>query len=211
MTSGPKPERAISKRVDIGGTHFNCPCHVCGLFDSDEAQYAVLLPFVQEGNAQGERSLQFVDKHEREARLRRITAYGIDVENAQRKGELEIAVWEDVYLRDAKFNATSMLEFVQECLENGRRRGFSRTRLWANMEWALSDLPGVDDLVRYESRLNYFLPLSGDAVVCAYDVNRFSASVLENVVAAHPHVFADGWGGLNPYYVPPDQLLPTLT
>ena len=189
----------------------NCPCHVCGLFGSDDAQYAALLPFVREGLLRRERSLHFIDEQERAERLRRLTEYGINVEDAQRKGELEIAVWEDVYLRDAKFSATSMLELVQECLSAGRRRGFPRTRIWANMEWALNDLPGVDDLVRYESRLNYFLPLSGDAVVCAYDVNRFSASVLEDVVAAHPHVFADGWGGPNPYYMPPDQLLPTLT
>jgi hypothetical protein len=29
------------------------------------------------------------------------------------------------------------------------------TRLWANMEWALLDFPGVHDIVEYESRLNY--------------------------------------------------------
>ncbi len=211
MTRDQRPARASNKRIDLGGSLFNCPCHVCGLFDSQEAQYAILLPFAAEGIGQGERCLQFVDKHERPDRLQRMTAYGVDVEEAQRKGELEIAVWEDVYLRDAKFSAASMLEFVQDCLQDGKRRGFARTRIWANMEWALNDLPGVDDLVRYESRLNYFLPLSGDAVVCAYDVTRFSAGVVENVVAAHPHVFADGWRGPNPYYVPPDRLLPTLS
>ena len=38
------------------------------------------------------------------------------------------------------------------------------TRLVANMEWALEDLPGVHDIVEYETRLNYVLPKYDDAV-----------------------------------------------
>ena len=158
----------------------------------------------------GERSVQFVDASERCDRLMRLSDYGIDVEDAQRKGDLEVAIWEEVYLRGAKFDATSMLVFLQECLNTGVQRGFPRTRLWANMEWALSDFPGVEDLATYESRLNYFLPLSGDAVVCAYDITRFSAGMLDKVLTAHPHAFLDGYGGANPTYEPPDQLLPKL-
>jgi hypothetical protein len=33
------------------------------------------------------------------------------------------------------------------------------------MEWALEDRPGVDDLVEYETRLNYILPKYRDPVV----------------------------------------------
>jgi len=54
------------------------------------------------------------------------------------------------------------------------------------MEWALQDAPGVEKLAIYESRLNFVLPLYSDAVVCAYDTSRFSASVLEDVAPAPP-------------------------
>jgi MEDS: MEthanogen/methylotroph, DcmR Sensory domain len=40
------------------------------------------------------------------------------------------------------------------------------TRLWANMEWALEDFPGVHDVVEYESRINYMLPKYDMATVC---------------------------------------------
>jgi len=42
------------------------------------------------------------------------------------------------------------------------------------------------------------------------DVTRFSASSLEDVARAHPHLCADGWTSDNPHYVPPDELLPVL-
>ena len=32
------------------------------------------------------------------------------------------------------------------------------------MEWALEDRPGVDDLVEYETRMNFLLPKYDDAI-----------------------------------------------
>lgn len=72
-----------------------------------------------------------------------------------------------------------MLEFVSNALTSGHQQGFARTRVWANMEWALTGAPGVEALADYESQLNCFLPQSDDAVVCAYDVERFPAAILE--------------------------------
>jgi hypothetical protein len=45
------------------------------------------------------------------------------------------------------------------------KEGFPLTRLVAHMEWALEDRPGVNDLVEYETRLNYVLPRYADPVV----------------------------------------------
>jgi len=78
------------------------------------------------------------------------------------------------------------------------------------MEWALQDAPGVEKLAIYESRLNFVLPLYSDAVVCAYDTSRFSASVLEDVAPAPPHLLADGVVQANPNYVRPELLVPEL-
>jgi len=57
-----------------------------------------------------------------------------------------------------------MLALIEEVLQAGTAQGFPLTRLVANMEWALEDRPGVDDIVEYETRLNYVLPKYDDAV-----------------------------------------------
>jgi hypothetical protein len=144
-----------------------------------------------------------LDDSEREERLSRLQGCGIDVESARRFGQLEMEVWENAYLRDGRFDAATMLEFIQEALGTGVRRGFPRTRLWANMEWALSEAPGVDDLASYENRLNYILPHYRDAVVCAYDLKRFSKFKLESIIRSHPYLLADGRVRQNSHYVPP--------
>ena len=199
---------ASTTTVNLTGSAVTCPCHVCAFYSGADEQYAALLPFIKEGLEAGERVVSFVDANERSERIERLRRGGVDVETALRVGQLEIEIWEDVYLRGGRFDAEAMLELVQETINTGHQRGFARTRVWANMEWALTDAPGVEQLAVYESRLNFVLPLYGEAVVCAYDVTRFPASLLEDVARGHPHLLADGWARHNPHYVPPEQLVP---
>jgi len=75
------------------------------------------------------------------------------------------------------------------------------------MEWALKDLPGVSDLVEFESRLNHVLPKYEDTVICAYDYARFSAPAVADILRTHPMVLIGGVLQENPCYVPPEELL----
>ncbi len=75
------------------------------------------------------------------------------------------------------------------------------------MEWALLDKPGVDNLVEYETRLNYVLPKYDDPVVCTYDLSKFGASVTMDILRTHPVVIIGGVLQENPFFVPPDQFL----
>ena len=78
------------------------------------------------------------------------------------------------------------------------------------MEWALEDLPGVHDIVEYETRLNQVLPAYHDPVVCTYDLSRFDAGVVIDIMRTHPMVIVGGILQENPFYVPPDEMLKEL-
>jgi hypothetical protein len=71
----------------------------------------------------------------------------------------------------------------------------------------LVDLPGVDDLIEYETRVNHVIPKYEDTVICAYDVSKFGASVVVDALRTHPVVIIGGLLQENPFYVPPDQFL----
>jgi hypothetical protein len=75
------------------------------------------------------------------------------------------------------------------------------------MEWALVDLPGVEDLIEFETRINYVVPKYHDIVVCTYDLSKFGASVVMDALRTHPVVIIGGILQENPYFVPPDQFL----
>jgi hypothetical protein len=75
------------------------------------------------------------------------------------------------------------------------------------MEWALVDLPGTDDLIEFETRVNYVVPKYDDLVICAYDLSKFGAGTVMYALRTHPVVIIGGVLQENPFYVDPDQLL----
>ena len=198
------------KQVRLAGSVLDRSRHVCAFFHSKEEEYRVLLPFIKEGLDQGDRAFHIVDPRHRPEHLRRLREAGIDVTEAQRKGQLEVRRWEDAYLQDGHFDQNRVLALMEEVLTEGKAQGFPLTRLVANMEWALEDRPGVDDIVEYETRLNFVLPKYDDAVCCTYDLARFGANVVMDVLRTHPFVIIGGVLQQNPFFVPPDEFLREL-
>jgi hypothetical protein len=153
------------EEVRLAGSVLHGSRHVCAFFHKKDEEYQVLLPFVKEGFKQGHKAFHIVDPAHRDEHLRRLSEAGIDVVEAERSGQLEVRRWEDAYLREGHFDQDAMLALIEEVLKGGKGQGFPLTRLVANMEWGLEDRPGVNDIVEYETRLNFILPKYDDAVV----------------------------------------------
>src|ERR1700712_3609053 len=194
--------------IKLAGSVLKRPCHACAFFNSREEEYDVLLPFAKEGYERGEKLFHVVDREHRPERLRRLELAGIGTDAPE--GQVEVRPWEDAYLRGGRFDQDAMLGLIQEALEGGKTGGYGLTRLWANMEWALQEMPGVEQLVEYETRLNHILPKYDDVVVCTYDLNKFGAGVVMDVLRTHPMVIIGGMLQENPFFVPPDEFLREL-
>lgn len=152
------------KFVRLAGSVLDRSRHVCAFFGTKDEEYRVLLPFIKEGFEQGDKAFHIVDERHRPDHLQTLRQAGIDVDAAEQRGQLEVKRWEDAYLRNGRFDQNAMLELIQQVLSGGKTQGFPLTRLVANMEWALEDRPGVEDVVEYETRLNFILPQYDDAV-----------------------------------------------
>jgi hypothetical protein len=163
--SGGRASSESHQPIRFGGSVLGAQRHVCAFFHHPDEEYRVLLPFIKEGFERGEKAFHIVDPKLRAAHRLRLASAGIDVEAAETSGQFELRNWADSYLREGHFNQDRMLALIQEVLDGGIQQGFALTRLVAHMEWALEDRPGVDDLVEYETRLNYLLPRYNDPVI----------------------------------------------
>jgi MEDS: MEthanogen/methylotroph, DcmR Sensory domain len=182
--------------------------HICAFFNSIDEQHRVLRSFIKEGLDRGEKALHFVDPALREQHLKRLAEAGIDVEQTMGSGQLEVRGWQDAQLRGDRFDQDAMLAFIEEVLQSGTAAGYPLTRFLAHMDWALVDNPGVDNLVEFETRVNYVSPKYDDPLICAYDLSKtFSSSVVMDIMRTHPVVLIGGVLQENPFFVPPDQFL----
>jgi MEDS: MEthanogen/methylotroph, DcmR Sensory domain len=200
----------VHKQVRLAGAVIDRKRHVCAFFNSKEEEYRVLMPFVKEGFDQGDRAVHFIDPRNRAEHARRLEEAGIDVAEAERKDQLEVLPWGDALLQEGHFDQHRQIALIDRLLNSNRARGYPLTRLVANMDWALEDKPGVNDVAEYESRVNYTLDKYDDAICCTYDLSRFSASVIIDVLRVHPATIIGGIYQENPFYVPPDEFLKEL-
>ncbi len=193
--------------VQFAGGNLAGQRHICAFFNSIDEEHRVLRSFFKDGFDRGEKATHIVDPEKREEHLKRLAEAGINVQQAMSTGQLELRPWRETYLRGDRFDQDATLALIEEILQSGAAAGYALTRLVAHMEWALLNKPGVNNLVEYETRLNYVLPKYNDAVICTYDLTKFPASLVMDIMRTHPVVIIGGILQENPFYVPPDQFL----
>jgi hypothetical protein len=199
----------ITNTVTLGRAKVHCRCHVCAFFTSRGDEEKVMLPFMKEGLDGGDRTVCIVDQNLRSERLRRLAETGFDIAEGEARDQLEVRSFENASLQPGRFDRDAIIELVEEVAKRGREhRGL--TRLWVDMEWALSDSLGAHDIAEYESRLNCLLPNYEMVTVCTYDVTKFNAAVVMDVLRTHPLVIVGGILRENPFYVHPDEFLREL-
>jgi MEDS: MEthanogen/methylotroph, DcmR Sensory domain len=181
--------------------------HICAFFNSIDEEHRVLRSFIKDGFERGDKAFHLVNPELREEHLRRLTEAGINVREALDAGQLEVRPWQEAPLRGGRFDQDTWLVSFEQVLQSGPAAGYAQTRFLAHMEWALVDLPGVEDLIEFETRVNYVVPKYENIVICAYNLSKFSASVVMDALRTHPVVIIGGLLQENPFFVPPDQFL----
>ena len=198
---------AVNHSVQFAGGNLGGHRHICAFFNSIDEEHRVLRSFFKDGFDRGEKATHIVDPEKREEHLKRLAEAGINVQRAMDTGQLELRPWREAYLRGDRFDQDAAVALIEEILQSGAAAGYALTRLVGHMEWALLDKAGVNNLLEYETRLNYVLPKYNDPVICTYDLSKFPASLVMDIMRTHPVVIIGGILQENPFYVPPDQFL----
>jgi len=192
--------------ISLAGSQLGHTRHVCAFFNSDDEEYRVLLPFIRDGFACGDKAVHMVNPTQHRDHLQRLAAVGIDTAAAEQTGQFEMRTNRDVYLSDGRFDHHRMLQVFEQLAVN-KNRDFPRSRIVCRMDWAGDRRTHVDELIEFESRVNDLWARHDDMVICSYHLNRFDGDTVIDVMRTHPVVIIGGILQQNPFYVPPQQFL----
>lgn len=194
--------------ISLAGSQLDSVRHVCALFNSDEEEYRVLLPFIKDGFDCGDKAVHVVNPEQQGDHLQRLSAAGIDTAAAEKNGQFEVRVNTDTYLRDGSFDQDRMLAVFEELAHSNVERGFAMSRIVCRMDWAADGRTHVENLIEFESRVNDVWSRHDDAVICTYHLGQFSGETVIDIIRTHPMVIIGGILHQNPFFVPPKQFLP---
>lgn len=196
--------------VTLCGETLTGPRHICAFFDSREEQYEVLLPYFKEGLDNKEEVITILESHTHTDHYARLSRAGMPLQETMANGQLKVLASEDTYLQGSTFASERMFNMLEQALASAQNGQYGMVRTCGDMEWALKNLPGTDELMEYEARVNLLTPKYDCTLLCVYDINKFSGRAVADVLASHSHVILNGKIHVNPHFVEPMELLQTL-
>jgi len=143
-----------STPISLAGSRLAETRHVCAFFNSDDEEYRVLLPFIEEGFECGHKAVHVVNPGQQRDHLQRLAAAGIDLTSARQSGQFELRTNTETYLRDGHFDQERMIKAFEQLASGNTRGGFPLSRICCRMDWAIEDRSYVDDVIEFESRVN---------------------------------------------------------
>jgi MEDS: MEthanogen/methylotroph, DcmR Sensory domain len=179
--------------------------HLCAFFDSIEEEIRVFAPFVEEGLDRGEKAVHIIDPALEKTYVQLYERAGVPIRTTLQSGQFELVYWDQVYFRTGSFDQFDMLGYIEETATKNRVEGYPLTRFVGHMEWALAGRTGCEHFIEYEARINDVFSDARDPAICVYDTKRFGASVVMDVLRAHPAAITGGVLRTNPFYVPPSE------
>ncbi|MBN2263842.1 MAG: MEDS domain-containing protein [Prolixibacteraceae bacterium] len=194
--------------LGIGNYTCNWGVHICGLYENDKERDEIIFGFLNQGLKAGD--LQFYCPVERT-----IDEFYHDFGNEcpECKNKMHnpdhfvISSAKALYYPDGTFDPWHMDDALGDFFVESQKDGKRNVRATAEMAWALEAIPGVEHLMAYEARLNYFILDKPWISICMYNVNKFSGATIMNVLRTHPYTISGGVITQNPYFIHPDKWL----
>ena len=175
------------------GTHF------CALYSRPAERDRLMFSFLEEGLRNGDKCLCLIDDVEPTLVQDRAVGQLAPGSSAQ----LDVGSASDAYLRSGEFSVDDMLGFLSESVDAAIGDDFHLVRVAGEMSWVLPGPPGWHDLFRYESAVNQAVEEMPAILMCLYDLQKFGADMLVEVLFTHPKVLLDRTVIDNPHYVQP--------
>ncbi|MDO9035166.1 MAG: PAS domain S-box protein [Methanoregula sp.] len=186
-------------------TDFKPGNHACCIYDTDEEHRNIITPFLRRGLEQNEKVVYIADARDPRTIINYLKTDGVDVEHYQKKGQFNILLITDVYLKGGVFDPDWMMSILLSDTQEALAEGYTALRVTTEMSWALRGLPGSERLMEYENKLDNYSKGSEFLSVCQYDRRCFSNGQFHDVLAVHPFAVIGTSVYDNFYYVPPKE------
>ena len=193
--------------IDLGFGNYTCNwgTHFCGLYETEAERDAILMGYLAQGMLAGDLQCYVPVERTPDDFLHEFPKHCPHCQQHMADPRLlQMHSAKALYYPDGKFSPWAMDDSLNAVFEKSQRDGKRNVRAAAEMAWALEAIPGVDNLMAYESRLNYFIAAKPWISICLYNVTKFDGKTIMQVLQTHPYTISQGVVTQNPFFQDPD-------
>jgi MEDS: MEthanogen/methylotroph, DcmR Sensory domain len=206
--------KMMADTLDIGmGDYRVSPgAHICALYSASAERDALLRSYVRNGILSGDKCICVLDPAEATQMTQIVTSVGddddIDLQASTASQQLVLVGASDTTAPSGQFSAADKIGFWKIALAGIMNAAeYQCIRAIGEMSSSLQDVPGEQEVIRFESELNKLLPLYPQVIVCMYNLENVGGAFLVDLVSTHPKVFIKGMLVENPYFLTPEEWL----
>lgn len=184
--------------------------HLCIIFSSEEERRESLLKYLLSGLQQNEKCACFSEKISEEAIRTYCANHGISYDERKASGAISLNGTSEVYFQDGRFDPDRMLKTLTAFYDNAKAEHYPAARVIGEMLPEVSNYPGGNRLMEYESRVSLLVRTHPVTSVCQYDANLFDGKTIMDVLQVHPKMIVNGAVVNNPFFIEPEEYLKNL-
>ena len=171
------------------GTHF------CQFYQDERDLADVLVPYFRSGLEANDFCMWIASEPLRADAARRAMAAAVpDLDERERRGQIEFLDYSQWYTLGGTFDADRVLRGWVDKLDAARARGFEGLRLSGNTFWL--EQSAWNDFTQYEAAVNAVIPNHHILALCTYSLARCGAAEILDVMSNHAFALirrADRW------------------
>jgi hypothetical protein len=171
------------------------PHHICGFYSDEEQRDRMLVPFIKEGLAIGDRCIVALDGAEAGGLLAQLGP-AEQINSWLGAGQLDVQLAKFVCPPE-RVSLSDMIATWEPLVRSARSRG-GRARVCGEASWWLHKA-SQNELVYYEYHLNQVMSHELSAF-CLYDTRNFAPDVLVEMLRVHPFVYINSKVFNNPLH-----------
>jgi hypothetical protein len=195
--------------MGIGNYTCNWGLHICGLYETEKERDDFIFGLLCKGFEENDLQLYCPSERTHEDFKHKFSEEcpHCSKEDFNDKNKIELFTTKEFYYPSGIFSPLDMKKSLNEFYSNSQKKGKRNIRATAEMVWALEAIPGVEDLMIYESLLNTFVEGKPWVSLCMYNINKFDGKTIINVLKTHPYTVNNGVITQNPMYQTPEKWL----
>ena len=178
--------------------------HVCAMYTGPAERNAILRAFLDAGLGAGHKCLIGLQDPDAPSIIRRLGMQA-DVDRCLASQQLAVLGADDPQFSPEDFSIPEMLAFWDRTVAKANTEGYEVARLSAEAAWWGPQLPGGQALIAYESELNTLTARQPAAILCLYDLNDCSGSLVIELAKTHPRMMINRLVVKNPWYLSPEE------
>jgi hypothetical protein len=203
----------MAQTIDLGIGGLTCAPgdHICGVYRGDAERDKITFPYIEAALRAANKCICIVDLDDPTEIVDAIRNI-VDGRLLADSKQFDAVRASDAFLRsDGSFVVPEILSVWKAMISDAMYVGrfdlvqvvgcFSRNHV----------RPDPSALLMLESEVNRLLPLFPQVALCLYDLDRYDASIVIDLVKTHPKILLEGMVYENPYYMTPDELLAVTT